>query len=143
MPIEKQEGKIHFVEYIPHQKAERDAKKESFTASIDVKSGYLRLGKPAIAKMNLDGKFVKFYFEPSKKIIGWKIKDSIGSSKEELSLWKPIIMGKKVQAILGIRGILSQFVGVSKENYKGLEIKHYKDYGPLADGEELYYVKLK
>lgn len=131
--------KINFIEY----KAKKGrAVKDKFFASVDIKRGILRIPKSTSSTALLQGKFIKFYYEPTKKIIGWKLRTDV--RQEEMKDWRLIQkLTPKVQIYcFGVKGILEQFVPKITHNCNHLEIEHYKDYGLLSDREDIYYVRI-
>jgi hypothetical protein len=90
----------------------------------------------------MDGKLVRFFFDSTKKIVGWQVQ----SKSMELAAtknWKLVKANKTGMAQFSISGILKSFIGLKKDSYKKLEIKKYVvTQGVLEKGQQYYYVKV-
>lgn len=133
------------IEFIPYKRKKTKENGDNIpTASIDVKFGRLVLGKFLLQEYNWTGKWLKIYYEPTRKIIGWKIADNINQTV--MKDWKFIKPNKTGTAQFGIRQMLQEFKRIDKsKNTQNLEVKKYVDRrsGYLETNETYYYVKLK
>lgn len=136
----KTQRKIHFVEWTSHKGRGKKSKEELPTVSLNVKFGILNFGKKAISRLAMDKNWIKTYYEPSKKIIGWTKRGSV--PQEEMKNYKLVELDKHGQFKIFVKGIVDQFIGLKEESYK-LEVQTYKDYHSLLDDKTYYYIKIK
>lgn len=141
MTAERTLQKIHFVEYTSKRGRTKGDKDDFAKVSVNVKFGIMSFGKKALSKLGMDSNWIKIYFEPSKKIIGWVIKGKI--AQEEMKTHKLVKKNVNGQFVVSVSGILKQFIGLKKEHYTDLEVKKYRDYNSMLDDQTYYYVKLK
>lgn len=114
------------------------------TASIDTKHCILRFGRRTLQKLNMDGKFVRFFFDPDKNILGWQIQDR-PMGLDEAKSWKLTKMNRSGVATFWVTGILQKFRGLTKDSYLGLEIKRYvvTNQSVIEKGQTYYYVQVQ
>ena len=132
---------IHFTQYIPGRK--KKEKEGPLLASVSVKHGLLILPGTTLKKLGMVDKFIRLYYEPTKKIIGWQIvNDSL--NQEQLKTAKLVkIYPATNNYKTTITPMLREFKGLKKESYTSLEVKKYVETGLLDRGTTYYYVKLK
>lgn len=142
--IQQTHRTIHFTEYIPIRGREKDIDSPPLV-HIDVKHNIIKFNARTLAILGMDGKFISFYMEPTKMIVGWSIRE--GLSEEMLKMKKfRLVKSHKDSGVwtTSINGIMKAFNGrVSKDNYKKLEVKKYiETEGVLEKGTVYYYVQL-
>lgn len=112
-------------------------------ATINRKFGYLSFGGKAIEEMGMNGKFIKFYFEPTKKVIGWQLRTEI--KQEEMKNWKLVKQLPNKTWKVTITKLLAQFNGrLTKGSYTHLPVQKYREINPLSEyrNEVFYFVEL-
>lgn len=119
--------------------------KDIIVISVSKKYRNILFSQKCIQDLGMNGKFVRLFFEPTKKIIAWKIKDSITIGKEDRN-WRIIKVRKNGSALITIVPIIKAFNGsLRDDSYTNLEVK--KNVSPastgLDSGETFYYVELK
>lgn len=135
--------KIHFVPYTPGKGKPKDDS-DSPTLTIFADKNRFQFNKKAITEMDMNGKFIKFFFEPTKKIIGWKIEKSI--DQRMMKEWKLVKMSKSGQYPVGIKNLLEIFRKQHKlqKEYRDLPIRKFRDNGLLSGPNNVYYyIELK
>ena len=70
--IKETKRKINFITFVPHRGRTKDTSKPAHV-TVNAKYGTLKFGKKAIDELEMKDMFVKFFYEPSKSIIGWQI----------------------------------------------------------------------
>lgn len=132
---------IHFIPYDPKKGRTKDTE-EAPTCTVSAKFGLISFSKKAVDQLQMDGKLVRFFFDSTKKIVGWQVQ----SKSMELAAtknWKLVKANKTGMAQFSINGILKSFIGLTKDSYKKLEIKKYVvTQGVLEKGQQYYYVKV-
>jgi len=114
------------------------------TVSVNGKYSTIRFSIDYIKDNNLDNTFIKFYADPAKKAIAWKILHEVNPA--DLSGYRKLKMyvstsGKYSQITyqLGI-GKLLEALGVSDKVYPHVVINKYK---PQYLEDELHYIELQ
>jgi len=90
--------------------------------------------------------FISFYYDSTRKIIGWKVKGELSENQLKSKKYKLVKSNPRSAAyVTTIQGILEQVNGqLTKDKYKNLEVKKYVEkQGILDKGEVYYYVQLK
>ena len=144
MAIKETTRKIHFRPYISGKGRPTDVDPAP-TANVSRKHGTITISKGAVLQMNMGGKFVKIFYEPTKKIIGWQIREG-GMELEEAKSWKLCTPNPKTGVVvLSIRKLLAEFKGLSEDSYPGLPVQRYREMGQLDQysGQVFYYVEVK
>ncbi len=142
MSIKETHRKIHFTPF--EIKKGRDVDDSpSPTMTLKTETGALRFSKSLITELNLDGKFVKLYYEPTKRIIGFQFKST--ATDNELKSWKLV----KRNPVTGtwtvtINKMLNQFNSKpTKDLYSMMPVRKYVDStGVMNRGDVFYYVQL-
>lgn len=145
--IQEVNKQIHFQSYVPVKGRKKDTDAPP-TATVNKRLGKITFGSRTLAKLKMHDKFIAFYYEPTKKIVGWQIKDRLehGELAGKHSSWKLV---KTYGRGLGfysvqIKGILDTMVGLGKDIYKNLEVKRYVEKeGILERGSVYYFVEVK
>lgn len=143
MAIKETTKKIHFTEFIPgRKKLEVDA--SAPTVTVSVKYNQFTLPNSTILEMGLEGKLIKLFYEPAKRIIGFKIIDK-AVGQEELKTLKLVKLDPTLKHYKFQLGkMLSEFQGLKQDSYKHLPIHKYVERQDKIGGAEVYfYVQLK
>lgn len=132
------------------QSSEKYSKKDVQTEAIPTvwvskKHSTMVFGKTCITNLAMEGKFIRVFFDVSKKIIAWKIKDKITLGVDDRN-WRIIKAKKLGSAVVSIRPVMKQLENsLRDDSYPGLEVK--KNVAPvqagLDAGDTFYYVELK
>lgn len=130
---------INFIEYSPTFGRNIDFGRGQ--ASINCKSGVITFPKKTIEGFGWQNQFMKFYYEPTKKIIGWKVRPEI--KQEEMKTWSLAKQAASGQVRVSIGGILKSMNFKKAESFHKLEIEKWNDTRVLSEGDTYYFVKLK
>lgn len=143
MAIKETIRKIHFRSYsaVKGKPVDNDP---APTVIVSRKYNTLTFSKGCITATQMSGKFVKLFYEPTKKIIGWQAREGT-FNQEELKQWRLCKPAKNGIWVMGVKGILDQFAGLNKDSYHGLEVKRYREMGKLEafSGETFHYVEVR
>lgn len=143
MPIKETTKRIHFIPYYPKKGRQKDLS-DTPTVNVFAKAGRIQFGRIACQQMQMEGKFVRFYYEPIKKIIGWKVTDQV--DQREMKLWKVCRPHNNGVWQVSINRMLDQFQGRDKLEvvYKNLPIQKYRNIEMMALPNDTYfYIELK
>lgn len=115
------------------------------TVVVNKKFGRLVFSRAAIREIGMVGKFVKLYYEPTRKIIGWRIRDKV--EQTEMKAWKLCKPNKTTGTwTMGIKKMLDEFNGsLTRESYPALPVQKYREMDKLHEhtGEIFYFVEVK
>jgi len=117
------------------------AEKDEVTATIQLSSNCILFGKHAQMAMNMENRFIKFYYDAVNKVVAWRIETSVTQSQLSLG-WKLCKPNKVGQMVFAISNVLNNFT--FKEGTKSLKklvIKKHKDYS-LLDPHTYYCVEI-
>lgn len=135
--------KIHFSEYIPKKGRQKDTDAPSVVTVSRVHKN-IRFPNRTLIKLGMEAKFVSFYYEATKKIIGWVICDNL--SEKQLALKKYRLVkpnAKSHQWTTSVAGIIEAFNGrLTKDTYKCEVNKYVEQEGVIEKGTIYYYVQL-
>lgn len=142
MAIKETTKKIHFIPYTAGRGREKD---ESPAPTITVNRKYQTISftAEAVREMSMDGKFIRFFFEPIKKVIGWQLRDMV--QQNEMKTWK-LVKAKKggsYQTFIG--KMLKQFDNrLKKESYKNVAIQKYREINSLSEykNQVFFFIEL-
>lgn len=143
MTIEETTKKINFLAYNPDLPVKKDVT-DLPTVTVSLKYNKIVFGSVLIRETGMDGKFVRLFYEASRKIIGWQIRDHV--EQKEMKLWKLVRPnGKNKVYAISITKILSQMRGLQKDAYSKIVVQKYREVQPLSQhkGEVFYFVELK
>jgi len=150
--IQEVRKSIAFKDYVPKRGRDKD-EDPAPTVTIDRKRGRITFNTKVLNKLSMANKFIAFYFEPTRKIIGWKVVNQLppGVKAGPYAKWrycKPYGKGAangKGFWITSIKGILEEFNGSLKsDTYKDLEVKKYIETASVLDrGQVTYFVEVK
>ncbi len=137
--IKETTRKINFLAYNPKKGRQKD-ERQAPTVNVFADAGRIQFGRYALEQMAMEGKFVRFYYEPIKKIIGWKVCNEVINQKE-MKLWKVCNSHSNGVWQVSIKKMLEQFQG--KEHlavkYKNVQVKKYRETGIMSLPNDTYY----
>lgn len=142
MAIEETRKKIHFSPYTT-VKGRKEDNSTAPTAAVSVKYGTITFSKGLVRETSMEGKFVRLYYEPTKKIVGWQLREKI--AQEEMKVWKLCKPGQSGTWSLGIGKMLNEFNGrLKSESYLSLPVQKYREMDKLDShaNEIFYFVEL-
>lgn len=91
------------------------------------------------------GKFVRLYYDPIRKVIGWRVRASVDQG--DMKVWK-LCRPNATNGNWGlnIKKMLDDFNGrLKKDTYQALPVQKYREMNPLEEhsGEVFYFVELR
>lgn len=140
--IKETTKKIHFIAYSP-KKGRIEDTAPAPTVTVNRKVNRISFSKATVLETGMNGKFLRLYYEPIKKVIGWQIRDKVDHA--EMKQWK------LVKALAGggwgmnIKKMLDAFDGrLSKEVYEKIPVQKYREINALSEykNEVFYFVEL-
>lgn len=137
--IEQKQKRLYLIEF--HAGKKHMTKKDKVCITVSRKFGMLSFGSHAIQMLNMKGKWIKLAFDAGNKVIAWRLKETLNQN-EMKSGWKLVKQNKSGQFQLFVEAILKQMIGLTKDSYKKLEVKKYKDYS-LLQSDDYYFVEIK
>ncbi len=142
--IKETTNKINFLPYIPKRGRAKNTDAPP-TITLFVEKGRMQFNRYAVDQMQMVGKFVRFFYEPTRKIIGWKVQDTVDQS--EMKLWKVCRTHKNGMWFISVNKMLDLFPLGRKALspvYRDMVVKKYRDIGLLSKSNDTYYfVELK
>jgi hypothetical protein len=112
---------------------------DSCHATINVKHQMLTLSKTYVEKKGLKDSYVKFYIDPSKKALAWKVLK--GETLKRLKDYKRIKQGGSTNTSYQVYiGSPLEVLNLPLESFKKLPIKTYVTTGFLKDGPYDYVI---
>ena len=142
--IKETHRKIAFIPYLSRKRTrEDDSAVKPLTAGVSVKFASINMPRRTCGTLGMTGKLVKFFFEPTRKIVGWRIYPQSVSleSLKEYKLCKPNPDSGTWQ--VSIKGILNEMKGLNPDGNKKLVVHKYIEQDMLSKGDAYYYVQLK
>lgn len=140
--IKETTKKIYFISFDGKKgRGAKDPTELAPTVGVSTKHKKIVFGKVALREMGMAHKWVRFYIDPSKNIIGWRIRDKVEQS--EMKVWKLC----KPHASTGVWSmsivkLLNEFGTLKQEKYSP-EIQKYRDVGAMGTGDVYYFIQLK
>lgn len=140
MAIEETRKKITFV---PFEIKKGRAVDNSPAPTVSIKNGALRFSKNLITETDLNGKFVKFFYDPLKNVIGWQVKAEVNlqfvgktwkmvKANPGLGIWT-VSIGKLLDEI---------DVKYKEKAWYKLPVKKYVEANGMDKGTVYYFVEL-
>lgn len=137
------EQKFNFKKYRPYDlRATQESKMP--TASI-IKPGLLYVTKETIKKYNWDKSYFRMFYDESKRVIGWEVKDKVDMLdyvRGNKSEWKKLNKSNALSIVS-----LVKHMNVNFKKNKKLEIETYEVKDPNIVGynnsRKIYYIQLK
>lgn len=144
MAIKETSKKIHLLPYYPKKGRVKDTSAVP-TVNVFAHAGRLQFSRYAIDEMHMQGKWVRFFYDPVKKIIAWKVQDQI--EQGEMKIWRQCRMHKNGIWPVSIKRLLDEFQTGRKglaEKYKAIPVQKYRETGIMSKPNDTYYfVELK
>ncbi len=142
--IKETTKKIHFIAYESKRGRSKDVN-DAPTMTLFVDKGMLQFSRYAIESMQMNNRFVRFFYDPTKKIIGWKVEDTVDQS--EMKLWRMCKTHKNGMWQVSIKRMLDMFQlgrkGLAKV-YRDMPVMKYRDIGLMtAPNDTYFYVEVK
>lgn len=141
--IEEVKRKIHFIPF-KVEKGRKPDTNQPPVVSVSTKYNRLTFGKKTIQAMGMKDKFVKLYYEPDKKIIGWRITDKLVG--DEMKSWKLVHpQAKSGVWFMSIKGIIDDMRLKPGTTYSDLPVQKYRELEKLDinSGQIFYFVEIK
>lgn len=142
--IKETTRKMHLLSYTPKRGRRKD-QSEVPTVTVFIEQGRMQFPRYAVEQMQMNGKFVRFYYDPVKKIIAWKVETKIEHA--DMKLWKvcrthkngvwSVSIGKMIELFqLGKKG----FSAI----YRNVPIEKYREIGIMTKPNDTYFfIELK
>jgi hypothetical protein len=143
MAIKETRIKLHFEPYKASKGRIADTEPAP-TVAVSRKYNYIAFSRSCVIETEMEGRFVKLYLVPSKKVIGWQTREKLDHS--EMKDWKLCKVNKQGQFRLNIKKLLDAMEGTPlKETYKRLPVQKYREVSMLSEhkDEVFYFVELK
>lgn len=140
--IEETKKKIHFRAFKQTKGRSKDTNPAP-TVIVSKKFGTITFSKGCIREAGMEGKFVRIYYEPTRKIIGWQVREKV--EQEEMKIWKLCRPNKVGIWTMGIKKLLLEFNGsLTQDSYTGLPVQKYRDMTPFGEYKDqvFYFVDL-
>ncbi len=140
MAIEETRKKIHFVPFDINKGRDVDT---SDAPTIKLTEGLLRFTKGLITELGLNGKFVRFFYDPIKKVVGFQVREEVelralkGEGK-----WKMVRQNETNGSwTVSIRKMLAANFGskVAEKKYPLAPIKKYIEMTDIMTKGQVYY----
>lgn len=139
------ERSFNFIPLISSVSSPEAVKAKRHVVTINIKHKTLTFSKPYIKDKMLDGQYIKFFYDISKKAIGWKVLRQV-EGFDKMKQYKKIKLSSS-----GDGGVYLMYLGTSLEiaakqmhltsvSYKYLPIEEYKTQGVLNDGTFEYVI---
>lgn len=115
------------------------------TVSLNTKYGKLVFSSTLIREIGMAGKFIRLYYEPHRKIVGWQMRDKV--ELHDMKVWKLCKPAPSTKMwSMTITKMLSEMRGL-KENhsYLNLPVQKYREMS-LTDENKynlFYFVEIK
>lgn len=143
MIIKEVTKRIHFLAYNPDKKA-LPKEEESPTVVVNTKYSNIVFGKHVLRETQMAGKFVRFYYEPQRKIIGWQLAEQVNQA--EMKLWKVCIPNKSTGVWnVGIGKMLKEMRLKEGHSYTALPVQKYREKALISEhkNDVFYFVEVK
>lgn len=144
MAIEETRKKIHFT---PFDITKGPGVDSSPAPTLTLTQGSLRFNKSVIKELSLTGKFVRFFYDPVKKIIGFQIKTEVelrqlkGEGK-----WKMVNSNKVTGSwTVSVKKMVEQQFGMktAEKKYPPFPVKKYiESSSAIHKGDVYYFVEI-
>lgn len=140
MVIEETRKKIHFV---PFEIKKGRSVDTSPAPTVTLVKGALRFNKNFITEIGLNGKFVKFFYDPIKKVVGWQVKTEVNLAVVGKT-WKMVnanaTLGSWTVNIGKMLDLLDS--KASQKAYYKLPVMKYVEANGMDRGTVYYFIEL-
>lgn len=143
MAIKETTNKINFIAYDPKKGRVKDMS-EPPRVTVFVEDGKMQFPRYAIEHMNMNGKFVRFFYEPVDKVIGWKVESEVTHS--DMKQWRVCRTYQNGVWTVSVKKLLDLFQNrkALAPVYRNAIVKKYREIGLMAKPNDTYfYIKLK
>lgn len=142
--IKETTNKINFIAYRPTRGRAKNVN-DAPTITLFVSKGKIQFNRYALEQMQMQGKFVRFFYEPVKKVIGWKVESQV--SQNDMKLWRVCRTHENGVWLVSVQKMLDLFQLGRKglaPTYRNMEVKKYRNVEMLsAPNDTYFYVELK
>lgn len=140
MAIPETSKKIHWNTYSPIKGRLKDI---SDAPTVTLNHGKFNFNPKLITELDLDGKFIQFAFDPTKRVIGFRIREQIDLSvMKNWHLVRPNATSGFYQVTLN--NMLRLFHdGSDEKKFKNVPIQKYREANGADAGDVLYFIKLE
>ena len=133
---------INFLSFIPGRKKKENGDRPP-TVSVSKKFGNIKFPNRTCSMLGLTGNFIALFYEPHRKIIGWRIFTRTNDIRD-LKVYKLVKPNQKSGVFsVSIKPMLNEMRGLNSNSYPKLEVKKYVDQTMLNKGDTYYYVQLQ
>lgn len=142
MAIKETTRRINFIPYVIKKGRDVDTNPAP-TVTVNRKYNLILFSKSTVTELNLSGKFIKFFYEPVKKVIGWQIRESL--SQGEMKNWRLVKTTKQGTYPCSIKKLLEAFGGrLQHMTYGSVPIQKYRELSHLSEFKDqtFYFVEL-
>lgn len=144
MAIKETSKKINFIAYKAQKGRLKDTGRPP-SLTLFVEKGMIQFPRYAIEQCHMQGRFVRFFYDPVQKIIGWKVEERV--EQHDMKLWKICRIHKNGIWQVSVRKMLDLFQLGRKglaPIYRDMEVRKYREQGVMAKPNDTYfYVELK
>lgn len=142
--IKETTNKINFLAYNPKKGRIKDTSRPP-TVTLFVDKGKIQFNRYAVEQMHMQGKFVRFFYEPVKKVIGWKVTDQV--NQNEMKQWKVCKTHNNGVWQVSVKRMLELFQTGRKglaPTYRDMVVKKYRNTELMALPNDTYfYVEMR
>lgn len=142
MAISETRKKLHFVPF--DIKKGRDVDNTP-APTITVTQGSLRFSKALITELGLSGKFVKFYYDAIKNVIGFQFKDEAALQSMKDGTWKLVTQSMNGNWTVSVKKMMKANFGEKQasKSYGQLPVQRYREGSDIMDrGEVFHFIEL-
>ncbi len=110
---------------------------------IQMSSGQMHIGKRADEQVCMDGLFFRLFFDQTKNVIAWQVKQEITELQKEDKVWKLAKKNESGNISISIGRILDA-LNIPREGSKTFEIKKWNSNrdSMIDDGGHYFYIEL-
>lgn len=112
--------------------------------TVTIRKGVLRFNSSLISELNLNGKFVKMFYDPVKGIVGFQIKEEV-SLQVVGKAWKLARVNEKTKtwSITISKMLRAIGPGYDQKSYYQLPVQKYVESNGMDKGLIYYFVELQ
>lgn len=114
------------------------------TVNVSVKFGRITFPTKLMDEIGMEGKFVKMYYEPQRRIIGWRLRDTV--SQPEMKEWRLCTKHKATKNFgMPITALLKEFKGGFKKSSYIVPVQKYREMSKTSEhhGQIFYFAEVK
>lgn len=139
MAIQETTKKIHLLPYQPRRGRAKN-QDDTPTVNVSIEKERIQFSRYAVEQMQMVGKFVRFYYDPVKKIIAWKVEDRV--EQQEMKLWRVCRVYKNGVWSFSIKKMIDLFqLGKKglKSEYRNVPIQKYREVDVMSRPNDTYF----